>query len=42
MIATKDGLSIVNIILRYGETEGMDHETLLYCFLKVSIRNSLY
>ncbi len=37
----KDGLSIVNIILRNGEAEGIDHETLLYCFLKVSTRDIL-
>lgn len=31
----KDGLSIICVILRHIETEGIDHDTLLYCYLKV-------
>ncbi|EGX89201.1 Ras GTPase activator [Cordyceps militaris CM01] len=33
-----DGLSTILIILRYSETEGIDHETLLHCFLKIASR----
>jgi neurofibromin 1 len=32
---TKDGLSIICVILRHMETEGIDHDTLIYCYLKV-------
>lgn len=35
---TKDGLSIVNVILRHIENEGIDYETLLYCYLKIASR----
>ncbi|PMB73473.1 Neurofibromin [Beauveria bassiana] len=35
---TLDGLSTILIILRYSETEGIDHETLLHCFLKIASR----
>ncbi|KAJ3498532.1 hypothetical protein NLG97_g1046 [Lecanicillium saksenae] len=35
---TQDGLSTILIILRYSETEGIDHETLLHCFLKIASR----
>lgn len=35
---TKDGLSILNIILRHIENEGIDYETLLYCYLKIASR----
>jgi neurofibromin 1 len=38
---TKDGLSIICVILRNAETENMDYETLLYCYLRVSDPNSL-
>ncbi|TQV91339.1 ras GTPase activator [Cordyceps javanica] len=34
----QDGLSTILIILRYSETEGIDHETLLHCFLKIASR----
>ncbi|KAM3549189.1 hypothetical protein MY1884_008850 [Beauveria asiatica] len=35
---TLDGLSTILIILRYSETEGIDQETLLHCFLKIASR----
>lgn len=35
---TLDGQSTILVILRYGETEGIDHETLLHCFLKIASR----
>jgi hypothetical protein len=31
----KDGLSIICIILRNIDTEAMDYDLLLYCYLKV-------
>ncbi|KAG9257667.1 uncharacterized protein F5Z01DRAFT_646667 [Emericellopsis atlantica] len=35
---SRDGLSIICIILRNIETEGIDHDTLLYCYLKIASR----
>ena len=34
----KDGLSIICIILRHIETESIDYDTLLYCYLKIASR----
>ncbi|PFH55905.1 hypothetical protein XA68_17426 [Ophiocordyceps unilateralis] len=35
---SKDGLSIVCIILRHIEDERIDYDTLVYCYLKISSR----
>ena len=35
---SKDGLSIICVILRNIETEGIDYDTLLYYFLKIASR----
>ncbi|KAH7320318.1 hypothetical protein B0I35DRAFT_451128 [Stachybotrys elegans] len=35
---TKDGLSVICVILRNAETENMDYETLLYCYLRIASR----
>ncbi|PHH85358.1 hypothetical protein CDD83_544 [Cordyceps sp. RAO-2017] len=35
---SKDGLSIVCIILRHIEDERIDYDTLLYCYLKIASR----
>ncbi|KAI8668992.1 Ras-GAP domain-containing protein [Fusarium keratoplasticum] len=35
---SKDGLSIICIILRHIETESIDYDTLLYCYLKIASR----
>ncbi|KFA64319.1 hypothetical protein S40285_02937, partial [Stachybotrys chlorohalonatus IBT 40285] len=35
---TKDGLPIICIVLRNAETENMDYETLLYCYLRIASR----
>ncbi|CAM1509244.1 Fc.00g029830.m01.CDS01 [Cosmosporella sp. VM-42] len=35
---SKDGLSIICVILRHIETEGIDYDTLLYCYLKIASR----
>lgn len=35
---SKDGLSIICVILRNIEAEGMDYETLIYCYLKIASR----
>lgn len=36
LTSEEDGLSIICVILRHIETEGIDHGTLLYCYLKVN------
>ncbi|QUC20790.1 uncharacterized protein UV8b_05031 [Ustilaginoidea virens] len=36
--ASKDGLSMVCMILRHIETESIDYDTLLYCYLKIASR----
>ncbi|KAK5988736.1 Pentafunctional AROM polypeptide [Cladobotryum mycophilum] len=35
---SKDGLSIVCVILRHIETENIDYDTMLYCYLKIASR----
>ncbi|KAL6412878.1 neurofibromin 1, partial [Ilyonectria robusta] len=35
---SKDGLSIICIILRHIETESIDYDTLIYCYLKIASR----
>ncbi|KAL2170034.1 hypothetical protein VTG60DRAFT_5374 [Thermothelomyces hinnuleus] len=35
---SKDGLSIICIILRYIDGDSMDFDTLLYCYLKIASR----
>ncbi|KAM0413561.1 hypothetical protein ACHAPD_008663 [Fusarium lateritium] len=35
---SKDGLSIICVILRHIETESIDYDTLLYCYLKIASR----
>jgi neurofibromin 1 len=35
---SKDGLSVICIILRYVETDNIDYETLIYCYLKIASR----
>ncbi|KAM7222101.1 GTPase-activator protein for ras-like GTPase [Rhypophila decipiens] len=35
---SKDGLSIICIILRNIDTESVDYDTLLYCYLKIASR----
>ncbi|KAG5985337.1 hypothetical protein E4U55_005421 [Claviceps digitariae] len=35
---SKDGLSIVCVILRHIENEAIDYDTLLYCYLKIASR----
>ncbi|KAK4248657.1 hypothetical protein C7999DRAFT_30893 [Corynascus novoguineensis] len=35
---SKDGLSIICIILRYIDGDAMDFETLLYCYLRIASR----
>ncbi|KAM4066974.1 GTPase-activator protein for ras-like GTPase domain-containing protein [Hirsutella rhossiliensis] len=35
---SKDGLSIVCVILRHIENESIDYDTLLYCYLKIASR----
>ncbi|PHH65384.1 hypothetical protein CDD81_2488 [Ophiocordyceps australis] len=35
---SKDGLSIVCVILRHMENESLDYDTLLYCYLKIASR----
>ena len=32
----QDGLSIICVILRHIDTENIDFDTILYCYLKVS------
>jgi neurofibromin 1 len=36
---SKDGLSVICLILRHVEVENIDYDTLLYCYLKVSIQS---
>ncbi|ENH72793.1 Neurofibromin [Fusarium oxysporum f. sp. cubense race 1] len=35
---SKDGLSIICVILRHIETESIDYDTLMYCYLKIASR----
>ncbi|KAK3343967.1 hypothetical protein B0T25DRAFT_584814 [Lasiosphaeria hispida] len=35
---SKDGLSIICIILRHIDSESIDYDTLLYCYLKIASR----
>jgi hypothetical protein len=35
LICNKDAVSVVCIILRHIDTESIDYDTLLFCYLKV-------
>jgi neurofibromin 1 len=37
---SKDGLSIICVILRHIDSDSIDYDTLLYCYLKVSASSS--
>jgi hypothetical protein len=37
LICNKDAVSVVCIILRHIDTESIDYDTLLFCYLKVRV-----